>query len=143
MFLGEPHTTAKSYKLLRARVGTDIFVKGHKLEPYYVAALTAYRLELQYRSQKINASYKSARYHILLAMRLLMDPAPLPPMNSKDIEKRCNAMIATLSDPAVVDQLFQKAVQVVDKVSNGDLSRDNIRTQAATAKIVAMLGKSS
>jgi hypothetical protein len=142
MFLGEPHTTAKNYKLLRARIGTEIFVKGHKLEPYYVAALTAYRLELQYRSQKISAPYKSARYHVLLAMRLLMDPAPLPPMNSKEIEKRCDAMIATLSDPATVDKLFQKAVQVIDKVSNGDLSRDNIRTQTMTAKILAMLGKS-
>ena len=74
MFLREPHTAAKSYKSLRARVGTDIFVKGHKLEPYYVAALTAYKLELQYRSQKIGSSYKSARYHILLAMRLFSTP---------------------------------------------------------------------
>jgi hypothetical protein len=64
MFLDEPHTTTKNYKSLRAKVGTDIFARQHKLEPYYVAAFAAYKLELQYRSLKIGADYKSARYHI-------------------------------------------------------------------------------
>jgi hypothetical protein len=120
-------------------VGTDIFVKGHKLEPYYVAALTAYKLELQYRGEKISAKYKSARYHLLLAIRLLLDPHPLPPMNSKDMEKRCNAMIELLSDQERVDDLFQKAVAVIDKVSKGDLSRDNIRTIATTENVIKAL----
>jgi hypothetical protein len=136
MFLGEPHTTAKSYKTLRARVGTDIFAKGHRLEPYYVAALSAYRLELQYRSQKIGVDYKSARYHILLAMRFLMDSKPLPQMNSRDMEKRCNSMIDVLSDQSKVDTLFQEAVGIIDAVSKGDLSRDNIRTLSTTENIV-------
>src|SRR3979411_2780128 len=61
------------HKTLRAKVGTEIYVKAHRLEPYYVAALAAYKLELQYRSQKIAANYKPARYHLLLAARLLMD----------------------------------------------------------------------
>jgi hypothetical protein len=93
MFLDEPHTTTKNYKSLRAKAGTEIFARHHRLEPYYVAAFAAYKLELQYRSLKIGADYKSARYHILLAARLLLDPKPLPTITSKEMEKRCNAMV--------------------------------------------------
>jgi hypothetical protein len=139
MFLEEPHTTAKSYKTLRAKVGTEIFARTHGLEPYYVAALTSYRLELQYRSQKIGTEYKSARYHILLAMRYLLDRRPLPPMNSKEMERRCNLMIKIMSDQKRVDELFQKAKSIIDQVSKGDLSRDNVRTIATTQKIVDLL----
>jgi hypothetical protein len=139
IFLNEPHTSAKSYKTLRAEVGTEIYVKGHRLEPYYLAALAAYKLELQYRAQKISAQYKPARYHLLLAARLLMDPKPLPQMNSKDMEKRCNAMIATLLDQAKVDDLFAKAKKAIDDVSGGDLTRDNIRTIATTERIIKLL----
>lgn len=139
MFLEEPHTSAKSYKTLRTKVGTEIYVKGHRLEPYHVAALAAYKLELQYRSQKIAADYKPARYHLLLAARLLMDPKPLPPMNSKDMEKRCTAMVAVLSDQNKTDEIFKKAKEVVDKVSKGDLTRDNIRTIATTENIIKLL----
>jgi hypothetical protein len=138
MFLDEPHTATKNYKSLRAKVGSNIFAKEHKLEPYYVAAFAAYKLELQYRSLKIATDYKSARYHILLAARLLLDPEPLPYMNSKDMEKRCNAMIDTLSDQAKTDQLFQKAAKVIDRVSKGDLTRDNIRTIVTTQNIIKM-----
>jgi hypothetical protein len=142
MFLDEPHTSAKSYKTLRARVGGDIYVKGHRLEPYYVAALAAYKLELQYRSQKIPSTHKPARYHLLLAVRLLMDPMPLPWMNSKDIEKRCNAMVAILSDNDKSDATFKQARDVIDQVSKGDLSRDNVRTIATTQSIIKLLQKS-
>jgi len=139
MFLDEPHTTTKNYKSLRARVGTDIFAKHHRLEPYYVAAFTAYKLEVQYRSLKVGTDYKSARYHILLAARLLLDPKPLPPINSKEMEKRCNAMMAELSNQTKTDQLFQEAKNVIDKVSKGDLTRDNIRTIVTTQNIIKML----
>lgn len=141
MFLGEPHTATKNYKSLRTEVGETVFVEGHRLEPYYVAAFTAYKLELQFRAQKIGAEYKSARYHLLLAARLLLDPNPLPPINSKDMQDRCNAMIKMLSDQDAVDNLFQEAKSVIDAVSNGDLSRDNIRTIATTQSIIKMLRK--
>jgi hypothetical protein len=139
IFLDEPHTSAKSYKTLRSKVGTEIYVKGHRLEPYYVAALAAYKLELQYRSQKIAAEYKPARYHLLLAVRLLMDQKPLPPMNSRDMEKRCSAMIAVLSDQPEADAIFLKAKTIIDKVSKGDLTRDSIRTISTTENIIKLL----
>jgi hypothetical protein len=141
MFREEPHTAAKNYKLLREQIGTECFLATDKLDPYFVSALAAYKLELQYRNKKLGSEYKSARYHLLLALRFLMDEKPLPPMNSKDMEKRCAAMIALLSDDTKTDELFKKAQVVIDKVADGDLTRDHIRTIVTTQLIVNMLKK--
>jgi hypothetical protein len=141
MFLDEPHTSTKNYKSLRDRVGNDIFSKDDRLEPYYVSAFAACALEQQYQRHKIDPGYKSARYHILLAMRLLIDPKPLPKMNSYDMEKRCTEIMKQITDPTVADDLFQNAKRVIDRVSKGDLARDNIRTQATTQSILNLLLK--
>ena len=44
MFLSDPHTVARSYKSIRSKIGGDIFGKSHRLEPYYTAAVTLYKL---------------------------------------------------------------------------------------------------
>jgi hypothetical protein len=140
MFMDEPHTATKNYKSLRARVGTDLFAKDDKLAPYYVAAFAAYKLELQYRSHKLESIYKSARYHILLALRLVLDPKGLPARNSKEMDQRCEAMMKQLwDDPNKVDALFQAARKVIDQVSKKDLTRDNIRTNLITQNIIKAL----
>src|SRR5438874_12944954 len=69
------------------------------------------------RAKKVDPIYKAARYQILLVIRLLVDPAPLPKMNSKDIVKRSEAMVAALSDENTADKLFSDAVQNVEKVA--------------------------
>jgi hypothetical protein len=140
MFLEEPHVAAKSYKALRARVGKDFFLESDKLDPYFLAALAGYRLEVRLRTKELRA-YKSARYHMILAMRLLMDPLPNSQMNSKEMEKRCAAMIEVLSDDAKANDLVQRAKEIIDKVSGGDLSRDNVRTITTTEAITKMLKK--
>src|SRR5271169_422699 len=104
------------------------------------AWLAAYRLEVQLRTKPLRA-YKSARYHMILAMRFLMDPLALPFINSKDMEKRCAAMIATLSNEVAANDLIKKAKGVIDKVCGGDLSRDNVRTIAKTEAILKLLKK--
>jgi hypothetical protein len=50
MFRNLPHRTTRNYKTLLRDVGTDIFNKEHRLEPYYVAAFAYYRLEFLFRN---------------------------------------------------------------------------------------------
>ena len=69
MFLNAPHQTTRSYKALKGNVGREIFAKGHRLEPYYLAALALYRLDINFRTQRIEPKLKPARFHILLAAR--------------------------------------------------------------------------
>jgi hypothetical protein len=142
MFLALPRDATKNYKSLRDRVGKDIFMPDHKLDMYYVAAFAAYRLEQEYNSNRLPSAYKSARYHLLLAVRLLLDPYPLEPFNSKAMEKRCRSMMEKLWDDAKdSSNLFENARRVILKVSNGKLDRDTIRTQAIADAIKKELAK--
>lgn len=140
MFLEEPHVAAKSYKTLRDRIGKDFFLESDKLDPYFVSALAAYRLEVQLRTKAFRA-YKSARYHLLLSMRLLMDCGPISKMNSSDMAKRCSKMIVILSDEAKCNQLIKDAMEIIDKACGGDLSRDNVRTITTTEAVIKALKK--
>jgi hypothetical protein len=74
MFLDVPHQTTRSYKAIKGSVGKEIFAKGQKLDPYYVSAFAYYRLDVNFRTQRVEAKLKPARFHILLAVRLLANP---------------------------------------------------------------------
>ncbi|MBE0672578.1 MAG: AIPR family protein, partial [Anaerolineales bacterium] len=136
MFLDEAHRTTRNYAALRAKVGKDIFGKGHRMEPYYTAAFALYKLEYLFRSGKLDSKYKAARFHILLASRLLAAPDPLPWMNSRDIEKYCKTIMDILWDSSKCDELLGHAATIVEKAASGNFHRDNIRTEPFTKEVI-------
>jgi hypothetical protein len=95
MFLEEPHRTTRTYRALLDNVGREIFGPSHRLESYYCAAFAAYRLEYLFRNQILDSQYKPARYHILLAGRILLEPENPPAPNSHDM-KRYAERISTI-----------------------------------------------
>jgi AIPR protein len=137
MFLGEPHQTMRSYRLLSRRVGTDIFADGHRLEPYYVAAFALYRLEYMFRNYRLLTAFKLARYQLLLAARLLADPSPLPRMNAREMERYCQRLSELLADSDEAEKLFDRAAEVVKSCVDGAFDRDTIHTQPFTEKVIA------
>lgn len=131
MFADEPHRTTKDYKRLVERVGKTIFVPDDKLEPYYVAAYAAYRLEYLFRSGSIDAAYKPARFQILFALRLLKAGAKLPRRNSREMERFCEPLMELLADSRKMQRAFKDAVALVEEVSGGTID-DRVRTQGFT-----------
>lgn len=138
MFLGEPHRTTKNYTSLKKRVGRDIFGEDHKLDPYYVASLAAYKVEKAFRTGRLDAKYKPARYHLLMAIRYLTNANPLPRFNSNEMERYCRAMLEKLQGDGV-DTLIGQASEVIDRAASGDFERDSIRTEAFTQSVVKKL----
>lgn len=138
MFLNEPHRTTRNYKALAEKVGKEMFREGDRMEPYYLAAYTAYRLARLFSTKKISSKYIPGRYHILLAARLVMDGNAQAKMNSAEMGKRCETMTQKLWTDA--DAILTAAIDVVDKVAGGNWDRDNIRTQPITDKILASFG---
>jgi hypothetical protein len=122
MFLDEAHRTTKNYAALKAKVGKEIFGSGHRKEPYYTAAFALYRLEFLFRNVKLEAKYKPARFHILLATRRLAAQEELPWFNANEMEKYCKPIMELLWDSAAGDALLYKAVGVVDHVAAGILT---------------------
>lgn len=136
MFLLAPHSTIRTYKSLSDRVGNDIFVSGHKPDPYYTAAYANYGLEFLWRNQRLDTIYKIARYQILLAFRLLANPASLPPFNSPKIETYCEPIRSVLSDIQKAGEVFGRAVRIIDEVAGDQFERDNIHSLAFTENII-------
>ena len=141
MFIGEPHRTTRNYARIADQVGTEIFAEGHRLEPYYTAGFSLYKLEYLFRNQRLDAKYKPARYHILLAVRLLANSAPLPRLNAREMEGYCKLITDKLWDTNEADQLFSRAAEIIDRVAQGNFHRDNIRTQQFTEQLVATCGR--
>lgn len=137
MFLNEPHRTTRSYASLKAKVGTEIFARSHRLEPYYTAALALYKLEFLFRNSKIDAKYKPARFHIILAARILANGWNMPPMSANKMEGYCRVVMQQLwTDP---DQLLNRAVDAIALVAGDSLDRDSIRTEAFTQGVISYL----
>lgn len=136
MFLMEPHRTTKNYASVSAKIGKDIFVPGHKPDPYYVSALVYHKIDAFFKNRRLDAKLKPARFHLILSMRLIANLEDLPRMNSKDIERYCKSFFDLLSNQAALERLIFAAASVVEQTAAGEFHRDKIRTQPFTEKLV-------
>ncbi len=134
-----PHRTTRDYKALLRGVGTEIFNKEHRLEPYYTAAFAHYRLEFLFRSQVFQAELKPARYHLLLVYKILVCGEALPPLNSHEMARMCNGLMESLWDDDISRTIFETAAEHVRAVAAGNLHRDNIRTEPFTESLLKRL----
>jgi hypothetical protein len=125
------------YQAIKGSVGKEIFAKGQKLDSYYVSALAYYRLDVNFRTQRIDAKLKPARFHILLALRLLANPEAVPRLNANQMEAYCAKLTSVLWDANRADDLIARAAKIVEEVAEGNLNRDNIRTLPFTEKVTA------
>ena len=79
-----------------------------------------------------------ARYEILLALRLILAPSPLPRMNSHAMEKLCKVIIERLWDPVDSESLFKQAAELVMEASDSDLDSAALRTEPFTDQLKAL-----
>jgi hypothetical protein len=143
MFLAEPHRTTRNYAALKAKVGTEIFAPGHFMEPYYTAAYALYILEFHFRNKKLPSKYKPARFHLLLATRMLANPDKIPPGNSHEMKRFCERIMATLWDSAQVERLLVLATAAIELAAEFNFNRDNIRTEPFTNRVIAEIEKAT
>lgn len=132
-----PHAATRNYRSIRDEIGDKIFANGDKQVAYYYAAYAWFVLESLFRAKTIDSSFKSARYHLLLAVHLLIDAKPSPPRNSKAIEERSEVALMVLWDADEAETVFKLACEVVIEVTEGNLDRDHVRREAITDAIVA------
>jgi hypothetical protein len=134
-FLEEPHRTTRTYSALVQQLGRGIFGPEDRLEPYYYASSAHYRLEFLFRNGTIPSTLKPARYHILMAARLLLHPGPLPRTNSHEMTRLGARLTDEIWKPGTSDELLVKAARIVDATAAGNFHRDHIRTQPFTEAV--------
>jgi hypothetical protein len=124
--------------LVRAVGAMFMGVPHQRLEPYYVSAFGLYKLDVNFRTQRLDPKLKAVRFHILLAMRLLANPNVLPKMNAHEMHRYCDVIQKILWDNMKADDLCAKAAKIVEKAAAGNFNRDNIRTQPFTEKVIGL-----
>jgi hypothetical protein len=136
MFLNEPHRATRNYSALKAKVGAEIFVKGHKYDPYYTAGYALYRLENLFKTKLTTP--RPARFHMLMAIRLLGNPAVLPKFNSREMERYCAKLNEILWDSTEAERLFGRAADMVEKAMGPKIDRDSIRSVGVTERVLEL-----
>lgn len=134
-----PHAVTRSYRSITEEIGDKIFANGDKPVAYYYAAYSWFFLESLFRSKSIESQFKSARYHMLMAVHLLIDPAPAPHRNSSAIEKRSEDSLKILWTPTLAEAKFKEAAALIISITDGNLDRDHVRTEAVTEAIISHL----
>ena len=138
MFLNEPHRTTRNFKALKSKLGKDIFAKDQRMEPYYASALALYKLEYSFRTKRLEAKYKAARFHILLALRLLISGYEMPDIRANKMEEYCKTLTAALLDQEVSAREIERAAKIIDEASAGNFDRDVIRTEPFTESVIKL-----
>lgn len=136
MFLDEPHRTTRNFKSLKDKLGTDIFAKNQRMEPYYVSALAQYKLEFMFRNGHLAIKYRPARYHMLFALRILIAGLEKPQMSAYKMESYCKKILDAFADQQKADAYIGAASDIITTasmiVSQGSLNRDVVRTEPFT-----------
>jgi hypothetical protein len=140
IFLEEPHRTTRTYRALLQQLGKAIFGPQDRLEPYYYAASALYRLEFLFRNGLLDAKYKPARYHVLMAARMLSNPTQPPRSNSHEMARYCEALTREMWNAHKAEALLKKAAGIVEAAAGGDFNRDRIRTQPFTEEVKERCG---
>lgn len=136
MFLNEPHRATRNYQGLKNKVGKEIFASNQRMEPYYVAAFAIYKTDFLFRNGHLEPKYKPAKFHIILAFRILVGGYDMPAMTANKMEGYCGILSNILQDATKCVELLTKAAKIVEEVAGSKFDRDTIRTEPFTEAVI-------
>ena len=135
MFLASPHLVSGYYGTIVKRFRGKIFGDDHQCSPYYVSALTYFRIEQFFRSGDLDASYKKARFHIMMIVRMLAIGEKLDQFNSRRIDTQCEQFKSLLLDENKALEAFLLAQSLF--ISSGlDLTKKQYKSESETELLI-------
>lgn len=137
LILGEPHRATRNYKQVLERIPEDILNPTHVPSLYLAAATSLYRLEFLFRNGILDRRFSPAKYHLLLATRLLGAPPMPTARNGRQADQWAKTLIDLYWDHQEAERLFLAAAADIETLAQGDLSRDRIRTLPFTELLIA------
>jgi hypothetical protein len=144
-FTDEPHlSTGYPMQLLARLSGARGTGESHRIpfvadtdEPvvYYAAAAARHRLDLFFKTSRIEARYKAARWHLLTAARHLVLSDSAPPFGDRQFRTWASPLLDALWSDTAGPALFLEAAAAVD-AAGMDLSRRALRNASATQDLL-------
>lgn len=119
MFLDQPHTASGYFSKVYNNNRENMFIVGHRFNPYYISSFTIYTLESFFKTGKIDKKYRIARYHILMIFKMLVQKSKIAPsLKSKKIENYCEEIKTILLNTKKALKYFKKSIETLDSVSS-------------------------
>jgi hypothetical protein len=109
VFLCSPHLVSGYYGTIVKRFQGEIFGEDHKFSPYYVSALSYYKIERLFSSGELSSEFKKARFHIMMLVRMLVVGESFAHLNSGRIDKQCEEFKNALLEDSTAIALFNTA----------------------------------
>jgi hypothetical protein len=141
--LNDPHRATRNYKQVLDRIPRDILNPDHKPSIYLASASALYRLEFLFRNGVLDRRFSPAKYHLLLASRLIAAPSLPAHLNSKAADTWAGKLLDKYWDAAESEKIFKQAAKDIDSLAGGDLTRDKIRTLPFTEQVLAHYGSAT
>lgn len=117
LFLKIPNKASRFYGTLIEEIGSKIFYTGHKPIIYYASGLLHCLVEGKLLNEEIDSKYIKLKYHLQMIIGLLFwNDKPLPPYNSKKIDKDCESFIKEIIDPVKFSSLLEKSILTINNV---------------------------
>lgn len=148
MFLNEPHRTTRNFSGLKAKIGKDIFAKDQRMELYYTAAYGLKRIEYHIRNGPLSRDFTPAKFHVLLALRILIAGFEMPNKKAKKSVSYSAKILEELYDQENCESRVVAASKIVESTAEVlkerdkdkdkiPLHRDRIRTEPFTNEVIA------
>lgn len=114
MFLGLPNQASRYQGTLLKTVKDQVFQSSHKPEPYFVAALAAYRFEVALRRlTNEERDIRPFKYFLLFAFRSRFGEVDFPGAANRKVASYCEGLQNSLLDPATAKDAFDECVIIV------------------------------
>lgn len=139
MFLEEPHSSYRNYEEILEVKQNELFLENHQYEPYYASALALYSLEKFFRENDLNSvRWANYRFYLILLYKVLCCGTGKENLNSKDIVKTANIVIASLRSRKDSLRLFRQCCEIVETVrkSRGDTNEPGALSREFTVDIL-------
>ncbi|PQO26661.1 AIPR family protein [Blastopirellula marina] len=137
MFLNEPHRAGRYYSTLLKMIGQRVFLDGHDPVIYYTSAFVHYKMESLFRNGFLEPSCKLFRYHISMVLRLQIGGEDMPKLtHAKKIRTYCEKILAPLKDSTKAVDVFKDAIDTIESITTGAETRDTVKTQSFTDKVL-------
>ena len=140
-FRDEPHRATGYVPSLMAQLGDQVFNVEHVL----AASLTrrhmhTIKLEFLWRNQQLDAASKPGRWQISMAARHLAIGGDVGFPNSRGAQRKATEFAEVLWRDQDALALFERAVDVVGRATNGIWLRDQMRNEPTTRDVLTELG---
>jgi hypothetical protein len=93
-----------------------------------------------FRSGTIDVSYKRLKWFLLLLFRVKVADARAPNLSSREMDKYCEKLLATLNDPSRTATVFAGIIQSLAAAGLPAIDKDLLKTQHLRDRLLTASG---